>query len=702
MTVNTQKTVVVVGGPTGATGTLEGVNILSTFTGPTGTFPVWGQATGPTGPNGTFKTVYQLSPTGPLGRIKTVIIPGYSGSAGATTYLEDHFNNTGGVNVNLAGWVPDTTGSVAWSENTASTGHNAQVAFSTDNVVWTSATAGVYVNKTVLPSANYKITATLSDNPSTFSTPGIMIGELDTAITGYLVYHDGQSALGISVQRGSAGVFTTFYGATLTMPDGVAWGTTPHSISVSRYVMSDRVRLKVTDNTRGYTAIIDDTSGSRITAINYPGIRGHQTATIDDFVVTSVSAPNQGGSQLTVDGCRSWYVQPDSICSGGNTYIGYVTSTGAIGITRLSGGVLSASTLNASLQADDHDNPSMIVLPSGQMMALYCTHSGPDLFIRYRITTNPLSSITTWDSTIWGTEQQISTTLAPAYPKPFIFNGDSNIYVFYRAGSGTQRDHIAASTTIASLSGTPSWTLTTVIQNANNRPYCQFRMNAAGTTLFCSATTGHPGEVSSSIYGGYFALTAGALKGYDNTGTNHTLPLLPTTMTLIQGTTGGTNWNSDIIVGADGNPRVLVLRYPTDPFLNTNVFLTDIQYWFYQWNGTAWNGFQLASGQHSVYPTQSAYAGNACFDGNYDGSSNFTIYSAEWSSADSVYKLAAYSINESGQTRTKLRDISTDGSSHQWRPASPVGHSTDISLTWLEGGYTAYAGGYNATIRYST
>lgn len=88
MTVNTQKLVYVESGPTGPTGTWEGVNILGTFTGPTGTFPVWGKYTGPTGasgPNGNFKHVYNIGPTAAAaakGRIKTVIIPGFTGGGG--------------------------------------------------------------------------------------------------------------------------------------------------------------------------------------------------------------------------------------------------------------------------------------------------------------------------------------------------------------------------------------------------------------------------------------------------------------------------------------------------------------------------------------------------------------------------------------------------------------------------------------------
>lgn len=84
MAVNTQKEVWVLAGPTGPTGTVEGVHILATFTGPTGLFPQWAQinaAQQASGPSGTFKEIYPLAGTGPAGRIKTVIIPGYTGPA---------------------------------------------------------------------------------------------------------------------------------------------------------------------------------------------------------------------------------------------------------------------------------------------------------------------------------------------------------------------------------------------------------------------------------------------------------------------------------------------------------------------------------------------------------------------------------------------------------------------------------------------
>lgn len=77
------KTVRVIPGPTGPTGTFQGVRILSAFTGPTGTFAQWMQPADPTA-NGIFETVY---PAG-AGAFKTVIIAGYAGPTAFVIYRD--------------------------------------------------------------------------------------------------------------------------------------------------------------------------------------------------------------------------------------------------------------------------------------------------------------------------------------------------------------------------------------------------------------------------------------------------------------------------------------------------------------------------------------------------------------------------------------------------------------------------------------
>ncbi len=87
----TLKKVSVIAGPTGPTGTFEGVRIFANITGPTGLYPQWQQVngqqmgTGMTGPTGgRYQTVYPVGASfanAPTGTFKTVIISGYTGPA---------------------------------------------------------------------------------------------------------------------------------------------------------------------------------------------------------------------------------------------------------------------------------------------------------------------------------------------------------------------------------------------------------------------------------------------------------------------------------------------------------------------------------------------------------------------------------------------------------------------------------------------
>jgi hypothetical protein len=110
------KTVIILPGPTGPTGTFRGVNIVGT--GPTGAaknlFPTWAQYTGPTGAGlakGVFESVYNIGPTGIKGEHETVIIPGFAGG-GPVVGGNPQFDEVPGGNR-----VTGTSGTVGYQTN---------------------------------------------------------------------------------------------------------------------------------------------------------------------------------------------------------------------------------------------------------------------------------------------------------------------------------------------------------------------------------------------------------------------------------------------------------------------------------------------------------------------------------------------------------------------------------------------------------
>lgn len=79
----TLKTVVVLGGPTGPTGTVAGVKIFANITGASGQFAQRLQATGATGVHGQLKRVYNLVGVDVKGEHRTIIISGFVGATGS-------------------------------------------------------------------------------------------------------------------------------------------------------------------------------------------------------------------------------------------------------------------------------------------------------------------------------------------------------------------------------------------------------------------------------------------------------------------------------------------------------------------------------------------------------------------------------------------------------------------------------------------
>ncbi len=73
------RTVVVLAGPTGPTGTYERVNIFAAFTGATGQFEQCQQVAGASGPRGIISRVYPSG--GPTAGVRNIIIAGYTGPA---------------------------------------------------------------------------------------------------------------------------------------------------------------------------------------------------------------------------------------------------------------------------------------------------------------------------------------------------------------------------------------------------------------------------------------------------------------------------------------------------------------------------------------------------------------------------------------------------------------------------------------------
>lgn len=392
--------------------------------------------------------------------------------------------------------------------------------------------------------------------------------------------------------------------------------------------------------------------------------------------VSRSSAP----AVVSFDAVRTWYNYPVVLTDASNLYAGSVSANGSVQVNKTDAITPSNFTLAAALEIDDHNEATLLKLPSGKLACFYAKHS-TDGLIRYRVATNPLPDISAFAAEKSFNDGQV------AYTLPFLLN-DGNVRVFYRQINGTTLPRKMAKTPVADLeAGTENWTLSTIFETTGQRPYMVVCQNGPDRIDF-SMTNGHPNEVATSLYHCYMQLVGGVEKYYTSTGVEITAPIDVTTeATVVDDTTGGRVWNDKISIGPDGHPRMLFTKYPTGTTganAGAGTTYTDIEYWHARWNGTSWIKTRLLTGQRSIYPNEAFYTGSMCFDGN-----DVTIlYLAELSG--SIYEIKKYRFDENTGTKTLLTSYTAASSTNNFRPQSPSGSNRPYEVTWLDGTYTSY------------
>ena len=103
-------------------------------------------------------------------------------------------------------------------------------------------------------------------------------------------------------------------------------------------------------------------------------------------------------------------------------FIAIIRNLGVVGCL----GLLSCLLIRSYFQPDDHNNPTLLVLPDDRIMIFYSRHTDESCFY-YRISRTP------GDITTLGDEKVIKTKDNTTYPSPFILSDDpEHIYLCWR------------------------------------------------------------------------------------------------------------------------------------------------------------------------------------------------------------------------------------------------------------------------------
>ena len=222
------------------------------------------------------------------------------------------------------------------------------------------------------------------------------------------------------------------------------------------------VRLTFSDNQEILSSIVWDTSSvERDTVGEYPvtgAVDGLKeltiTATVKVREVTNI--PKQGeNTVVTNNGGWNWYVEPSGthiqpgdelatrfesgLYSSNNgyvfqhdkTYMGWVEDGGDIVIGEYDHDTeeYKRVVIHEKLESDDHNNPAVVILPDGRIMAVYTMHTN-EAYVYYRVTKNPE------DISEWNDEQfYLCKSVTPddtnvyyaTYPSVFMVHDDCGI-----------------------------------------------------------------------------------------------------------------------------------------------------------------------------------------------------------------------------------------------------------------------------------
>ena len=444
----------------------------------------------------------------------------------------------------------------------------------------------------------------------------------------------------------------------------------------------------------------------------------------DGYEVTSGSNPNDvldpfstplvTPIQLAPDGAWTWFNDERSIWHLGKLYTGYVTESGKVSISRFDPATMATTQtgLSGFSQRDDHNNPSITVLPDNRLMVVYSQHNG---ISRRRISTvTEPSSISDWGSEIdTGGGGSIS------YANTYRLSGESDrIYHFNRAINWNPT--LIISDDDGASFGSPIHFIAT--GTGGTRPYPKYFSNGVDR-IDLIYTDGHPRNNNNSIYHLYYE--ADNFRGTDGTLVEAVADL---PIEHDQGKTGtkvytysgsawgpedgpddwiptGRAWTWDICYGSDDNP-VCAFQVQKDDVTGSGWNHDRIYYYYARWTGTEWQRRFIAHGGRGLYSNEDDYGGGMAIDPDNPNVIYISTNAAnpfELSDIENVplganerYEIWQGTTSDGGLTFS-WQPVTQGSASDNLRPIVPASHGYDRSVVWFRGNYTSYTS-YNTEV----
>lgn len=400
---------------------------------------------------------------------------------------------------------------------------------------------------------------------------------------------------------------------------------------------------------------------------------------------------------LDDDGAWCWFQDERCIVHDGMLIVGTVSGgahepdrRGDINVIvhDLDSGATRLVELHDQLQRDDHNNPGLIALPDGRLLAIYTKH-GSDRLIRMRSTSGA------GDLVRWEEERTFEpamtaghgVTYSNIYQLSAENDGRGRLYDFFR-GEGWDPNAL-----ISDDAG-QTWHALGQVIDGPGRPYARYASNGRDAIHFV-CTDQHPRNFDNSLYHGF--IRGGVIHASDGTPISALgeQPARHEQLTpIFRGDADNVAWCSNIELDEAGHPCVVYSVQKNSAGLPVGQGGEDCRYRYARWDGERWHDHPLGYAGQRLYPREDDYTGLLCID-PADANTVYLSTNADPTSGAPLISLADgrrhYEIFQARTTnggRTWVFSaVTRNSSADNLRPMMPENASRPM-LVWLRGRYT--------------
>ena len=415
---------------------------------------------------------------------------------------------------------------------------------------------------------------------------------------------------------------------------------------------------------------------------------------------------------LAKDGAWTWFNDPRALFHKGRLYFGYVkraTSRPALSVyDPATGRITELFEIHFSCDdRDDHDNPAIVVLPSGKLFVSAAPHNFvPRYSFYYRVSRNTAPLLTDdWESQ--GEFEHAQTT---SYQNLFVLSGENGrLYNFHRSIGWNP------CLTVSDDEGRTWSTLRRFIgTEKRSRPYVKFASNGIDR-IDVIYTDGHPNETpSNSVYHCY--IRNGRVHRTDGSVIK---PLADLPLCHDKGERGsliydclapcpaspflkGQAWIIDIAHDAEGNP-ICLFQTQQMSVGGEGWKGIRISYHYAGWKvDHGWQTQLIGQAGRPLYEKETHYAGGMAID----AADPRIIYISSNAADPFDHGCPDVPLGKNERYEIYRGVMHDDSTSFEWtpvtagsatdniRPYVPRGSSPGSALLWLNGSYDSYTDFY--------